>query len=246
MGPGLAGLAAISCAAPLQHPWVHPTEAQWATARERLRDLRAEVPRAPFVVTMTTALRDPKTGRVVDGRGAMAVAPGRAVRMILVGVAGATLLDAWVTPERWRIAVPPLDYVRRGGADAPEALPVGFFRWWFFTPFEGTLFAASVRPDGVLWLLRRGDAVVELRAGPCGASGRRLEASRRSHGRTERVEECRPDAAGQGGQSAPGDVVRYADDSTGLRVDIQVESVSAAPADGEAFGDPDAPPPAGL
>jgi hypothetical protein len=189
---------------------------------------------------MTTTLRDPRSGRVVDGRGAIAVAPG-ALRMILVGAAGATLLDAWVTPEHWRIAVPPIDYVRRGGAEDPEGLPVGFFRWWFFAPFEGTLFAASVHPDGLLWLLRRGEAVVELRLGRCAIAGRSLGATRRSDGRAEHVDECRVSARGEPGT---GDVVRYVDDSSGLQVDIQVESVSDAPADGEAFRDPDASPPA--
>jgi hypothetical protein len=235
--PCLAGLAAASCASPAPRPWVHPTPADWAAATAKLADLRAGGARAPFVVTITTTLRDPRSGRVVDGRGAMAVAPG-ALRMILVGAAGATLLDAWVTPERWRIAVPPIDYVRRGGAEDPGGLPVGFFRWWFFAPFQGTLFAAAVRRDEVLWLLRRGDAVVELHLGHCGSAGRSLGATRRSDGRAEHVEECRVSARGEPG---PGDVVRYVDDSSGLQVDILVESVSNAPADGEAFRDPDAP-----
>ena len=236
--PSLATLA-MACAPVHAAPWVHPTAAEWTRATATLSDLRAGTPRAPFVVTMSTTLRDPRTGRVVDGRGAMAVAPGEAVRMILVGAAGATLLDAWVTRARWRIAVPPIDYVRRGGAEDPVDLPVGFLRWWFFAPFEGTLFAASVRPAGILWLLRRADAVVELRLGACPSGGLRLAATRRHAGRAEDVDECSPSP--HGGPAA-GDVVRYVDESSGLRVEIAVESVGAAPADGEAFRDPDEAP----
>jgi hypothetical protein len=195
------------------------------------------VPRTPYLVNLGTTLRDPRSGRTFDGRGAMAVAPGRAVRMILVGAAGATILDAWVTPTRWRIAVPPVDYVRRGGAEDPEGLPVGFLRWWFFSPFEGMLVAASVHSGDALLLLRRGDAVVELRLGGCRRGDRRLEAARRRMGRGERVEQC---GASPRGEPAAGDSVRYVDESSGLRVEIGVESVGAGPADDEAFRDPDA------
>jgi len=88
-------------------------------------------------------MREPRSGRVIRGRGGLAVVPGRALRMILVGVAGVTMLDAWVTPARWRVAVPMLGVLRRGGADDPADLPIGFLRWWFFTPLEGRLFAAT-------------------------------------------------------------------------------------------------------
>jgi len=180
-------------------------------------------------------MRDARSGRVIDGRGGIAVAPGRAVRMILVGGAGVTMLDAWVTRGRWRVAVPPLDLVRRGGADEPRDLPVGFLRWWFFTPFEGTLFAATFMKPGMLWLLRDGDAVIDLHVGPC-SRGERLTASRRVHGRSEHVEECRALAVPR-----PDDAVRYVDDASGLRVDIVLESVAVGSPQEEAFRDPDAP-----
>jgi hypothetical protein len=155
--------------------------------------------------------------------------------MILVAGAGATMLDAWVTPDQWRIAVPPAGIIRRGGGGDPGDLPVGFLRWWFFRPLEGTLFAAS-RGRGTsggedVFLLRAEDgAAVELRAGRC------LRASRRRSGRAERVDECLARA-----QPAPGDRVRYEDESSGLTVDLQVESMATAPPDEEAFRDPDAP-----
>jgi hypothetical protein len=224
-----------SCVVAPPRPWVHPSAAELASAAARLERLRAAEETAPYVESIVTTLRDPRSGRVIDGRGAIAVAPGQAVRMILVGGAGATLLDAWVTRSRWRIAVPPLQMVRRGGADDPPELPVGFLRWWFIAGLEGTMFAAS--PDGTLLLLRDGEAVVELRLGAC-AAGRRVSATRRLQGRSERVEQCRPIE-----RPGAGDEVEYVDLTRGLRVGVRVESVGAAPPDGDAFRDPDSMPP---
>jgi hypothetical protein len=180
-------------------------------------------------------MRDPTSGRVIDGRGAIAVAPGAAVRMILTGAAGATMLDAWVTRLRWRVAVPPLDMVRRGGLADPRDMPVGFLRWWFLTPLEGRLFAASFTEGGLRWLIRHEGAVIELRETSC-AQGRLLHATRRIAGHVETVEECRAHAAPSVGDSA-----RYVDESSGLCVDVQLESIAAAPPRDEAFQDPDAP-----
>jgi hypothetical protein len=178
-------------------------------------------------------MRDPTSGRVVDGRGAIAVAPGRAVRMVLIGAAGATMLDAWVTPTRWRVAIPPLDLVRRGGMDEPRDMPVGFLRWWFLTPLTGTLIAAAIVDSGALWVLREGDAVVELRELPCGRGC--LEATRRAFGHAETVEECHEAPAPTVGDSA-----RYVDEISGLKVDLRLESIAGAPPKDEAFDDPDA------
>jgi hypothetical protein len=150
------------------------------------------------------------------------------------------MLDAWVTRDRWRIAVPPANIVRRGGRDEPRDVPVGFLRWWFFRPLEGTLFAAShAEPSGEpgdVFLLRDADgATVDLRPGRC------LRVSRRVHARTERVEEC----ARTPGVPAPGDRVRYEDEASGLTVDLELESLASEPPDDEAFRDPDAPGDAG-
>jgi len=180
-------------------------------------------------------MRQPRGGRVLEARGGIAIAPGKALRMILVAGAGATMLDAWVTRDRWRIAVPPAGIVRRGGSDEPRDVPVGFLRWWFFRPLEGMLFAARTagpRESGDLFVLRDTDgATVELRAGRC------LRASRRVRARTERVEECGRSPRVPG----PGDRVRYEDESSGLTVDLELESLSSEPPDDEAFRDPDGP-----
>jgi hypothetical protein len=153
--------------------------------------------------------------------------------MILTGVAGVTMLDAWVTRQRWRVAVPLLGVLRRGGADDPADLPIGFLRWWFFTPLEGTLFAAELEGGSPAWLMRDGAAVVELRSEVC-ERGPRLLATRRSGGRAEAVDECRA-----GVEPSIGDHVRYDDVTSGLGVELVVESVSAEPPVAEAFVDPD-------
>jgi hypothetical protein len=225
------GLWALGCAS-APAPWRGAAPPEWPAFQAELAALRASHPRAPWAAGLRATLRSPRTGRTIDARGGIAVAPGRAIRLVLVAGAGATALDAWVTPDRWRIAVPPAGLVRRGGADDPAELPVGFLRWWFFTPLEGSLFAARreaspTGPEDVL-LLRNGAAVIELRPGPC------LRARRRLPPRTERVEEC-----GGGASPQPGDRVRYDDDTSGLTVDIVVESRAVAPPTEDAFVDPD-------
>jgi len=148
-------------------------------------------------------------------------------------VAGITMLDAWVTPEHWRVAVPPLGVLRRGGADDPVDLPVGFLRWWFFTPLEGRLFAATFDGATPLWLLRDQDAVIELRASQC-ERGPRLLATRQARGHGESVDECRA-----GASPTAGDHVRYEDAVSHLAVELVLDSMSEEPPVAEAFVDPD-------
>jgi hypothetical protein len=216
-------------------PWAPATAQSWHQLGRALEDQRLSRPREPWSAGLRITMRDPVSGRVVDGRGAIAVEPGQAVRMILTGAAGATMLDAWVTQARWRVAVPPLEIVRRGGTDEPRDMPVGFLRWWFLTPLTGRLFAATFTQGGSLWLLRYGSAVIELREASC-ARGTLLHATRRVVGHAETVEECR-----ERGAPSPGDSASYVDEASGLCVDVSLESVAATPPSGEAFQDPDAP-----
>jgi hypothetical protein len=161
--------------------------------------------------------------------------------MILVGAAGGTMLDAWVTQEHWRIAIPPTGRVRRGDASASDLrdggdadhLPVGFLRWLFFTPLRGTLFAGARSSDGLLLVLRDGEVVLEVRLGACDR-GRLATTTRRSHGHTERLDECRASAAPQ-----RGDWVSYQDKNSGLSIALAIESVAPEPPNDVAFRDPD-------
>ena len=229
-------LACSSCSSARPPPWPSATPQSWSRLSRELAQEREQQPRAPWAAGLHVTMREPSSGRVIDGRGAIAVKPGQAVRMILTGVAGATMLDAWVTMTRWRVAVPPLEVVRRGDVQAPREMPVGFLRWWFLTPLAGALFAATCTGDGALWLLRYGGAVIELREQPC-SRGTLLRAIRRIDGHAETVDECRARAV-----PSAGDTARYQDESSGLSVDVLLESIGTEPPSDEAFEDPDAPP----
>jgi hypothetical protein len=207
--------------------WKPLTQAEWLDLRGALDAERATTPRSPWAANVRVTLRVP--GRTVTGRGAVASYPGVAFRMILVGGPGATLLDVWVTRAKWRVAIPPVGRILRGGRDAPADLPVAFLRWWFCAPLQGTLFAGSRLPGGTtLFVLRDGDAVVELREGPRG-----LEASRRDHGKTQTVRQST-----RSWLPAPGDAVHY--EAGDVTVDLAVESLAEGQPAAEAFMDPDA------
>jgi hypothetical protein len=224
----------VSCAPPSEARRPAMDAATWQSLRAALDAERARGPRMPWAAGLRMTMQEPRSGRTIDGRGALAVAPGRALRMILVGPAGATMLDAWVTAARWRIAVPPADVLRRGGADDPEELPVGFLRWLFFRPLEGALFGGSRGVDGTVFLLRDGEAVVEVRLGRC-ERGELETTTRRIGGRAEKLEVCRRASATPGA----GDWVRYENEATRLHIDLTLETVGATPPQEEAFVDPD-------
>jgi hypothetical protein len=228
LGALAAGLAA--CAQAVRPAWIHPGTAAWDRAGEDLQKLRALAPSTPYIQSLGATIREPRSGKVFFGRGAIAVAPGRALRMILVGMAGATLMDAWVTPQKWRFAVPPIDLVRRGGCDDPDDLPIGLLRSWFLEPFRGELAGAAPESSGMLWLLRSGDSAVELRRGACDG-GDRVQMRRRQPKHVERIDVCR---------RAVGDTVRYADDTSGLVLNLVANPASTAP-ERAAFLDPDLP-----
>jgi len=228
---GVLVLALASCAAQ-PSPWRGVSDPDWSGLRQALETARGARPKQPWAAGVRATMREP-AGRVIEARGALAVAPGRGLRMILIEGPGVTALDVWVTPERWRVAVPPVDLLRRGGSDAPPELPVGFLRWWFFGELRGTLFAATVERGRKAWLLRDGEAVLELHEEPCDR-GTLLRVARRVHGHTELVDECRA-----GDLPERGDQVRYTDQTSGLEVDLEVESVAATPPSSEAFDDPE-------
>jgi hypothetical protein len=216
----------IACGAPAES-WHEATAAEWPALRKALDDERSSVPHAPWAAEVRVTMH--AAGRTFTGRGGIAASPGKALRMILVGGPGSTLLDVWVTRDRWRMEVPPIGKVMRGGLDEPPDLPVGFLRWWFCRPLEGELFAAARTPEGATrWLLHEGDAVIELRE-----AGGALSAFRRARGRAQTVRQSR-------GPSLParGDAVHYEDEG-GVTVDLVVESLAAAPPADEAFVDPD-------
>jgi hypothetical protein len=216
-----------------------PSAREWTRLRERLAISRDAAPERPYTERVVVALRDPHTGKVFQARGAVAVDPRRALRMILIGPGGVTTLDAWVTDDRFRFVVPPISLERRGGADAVSArgLPVGFLRWWLLHPLDGRLLAAWNRSEGPLYLLRQGDDTVLLREARVPHSGReRVMAARREDGTVERL-----DWVGRSPTTPhAGDKARYIDGASGLEVEVIVEGLGDQEPDPAAFLDPDA------
>ncbi len=234
-GPSLGSRAA-------EPPW--PTGTEWEAARARLAALREAQPEHPYGIVVRVTLKEPRSGRSFSARGALAVDPHHALRMILLGPGGTTALDAWVTPDAYRFEVPPIGLLRRGGELGDPALPVAFFRWWFLAPAEGRLLASYAGPSlelpdfeacrGRWFVLRRGASTVTLcdteLAGPALA----ILASQRTRNRTERVS-----FHGQSLSPRPGDRAAYVDARSGVRADVEVESCDPESPDPIAFLDPD-------
>lgn len=209
---------------------------EWTLARSRLDRLRAGLPTAPWVERVRVAMMEPRTGRRYEARGALAVDPSRAVRMLLLGPGGATAIDLWVTPDKFRFSVPQMKIETRGGARPEEArgLPVAFFRWWFLAPASGRLLTARSSPSESAWILRDGDATVVMRS-----DGARFVALRRDAGHLEGIE-----WVGRNLAQSTGARGRYVEDRFGLRVEVLVEELLPDPPDPSAFVDPDAAEPA--
>lgn len=238
-----------------------PAAPAWREGRQRLADLRREVAGAgPRTLRVRLSLREPRTGQVIEARGAIAIAPpavavdGRArgagsaaiepegaLRMILLGPGGTTALDLWTRGDRFRFAVPALDLLKRGDASTPRAslrgLPVDFLRWWMLHPAAGTLLWYERAASVDAFVLRDGDAVIELRIDDRGSIGaRRTTWSAAGDARRRQLDEEVVIAERMGCGN-----VRYAQASTGLLVTVicEAEERDRAP-DPRAFVDPDA------
>ena len=243
LASALAAGGVTGCATPAPPRAPSILQADWARARGELASMREQVAVRPYVEVIRVALREPRTGKVLEGRGAVAVDPHRAMRMILVGPGGRTALDVWVTRDAWRFSIPALDLTQRGDRRRPTYdVPIGFFRWWFLEPLDGRLL--TVVPGGArgepTFVLRDDAATVLLhqvpRRGGAERELRHFVALRREGGDVDRLEwvskTLRPGA---------GDRARYQQRTTGLEVEVLVEEVSQEPPDPAAFIDPDNP-----
>lgn len=254
VAPGLLALSALSalgCGAPslrsTRTPYeivaseapdrplrVRPvTQHEWEVARERLEKLRRGRPGRPYVERVRLTIHDPRSGRKFQARGAVAVSPERAARMILVGPGGTTALDLWVTADRFRFAVPAIKLEKRGGADPEEAkgLPIGMLRWWFLSPLGGRLLFARATEAESAWILRDGRATITVRS-----DGVRFVALRREREAIEAVEWLSRGLVPEAGERG-----RYVDGRVGLRIEVVVEDVLTTEPAEDAFADPDAP-----
>jgi hypothetical protein len=212
------------------------TQREWTRVRQHLAISRSREPLRPFVEEIAIAMREPRTRKVFEARGALAIDPHHAMRMILVGPGGATALDVWVTDDKWRFVVPALAITRRGGADpaSSRGLPIGFFRWWMLHPFDGRLLSAWLKKGDPIYLLRSGEDTVLLRD-HAARDAHHVLAMRREAGETEQLEWL-----GRAPTPHAGDRARYVNESTGLEVEVLIESVGEAEPDPAAFFDPDA------
>lgn len=182
-------------------------------------------------------MREPWTGRAIESRGALAVQPHLAARLVLLGPGGGTALDMWLTRDRWSFNVPAADFKRKGGTDpaAAHGLPIGFFRWWFLQPLEGRLLTASTAGGGRTFVLRAGEGTITLKESR-ERGKERVVARRREDGEQEGLEWL-----GRGLTPHAGDRAKYVQDATGLEVEVLVEAVSPEEPDPAAFLDPDDP-----
>lgn len=209
------------------------SQSEWSLSRERLAHVRAEQPERPYVERVRLVIVDPRSGKEYMARGAVAVSPDRAARMLLVGPGGTTALDVWVTKERFKFSVPGIQMEKRGGTSPDDArgLPIGLLRWWFLSPLGGKLLVGRSNQHESAWLLRDGAATVTVRT-----DGRRFVAVRREAGTMEGIEWL-----GRGLVPRAGSRGRYVEGTYGLRVEVVVEEVMPDEPDPAAFLDPDAP-----
>lgn len=218
----------IGCGARANAAGESPSSTDWKKARESLRAIRIEEKSDPYSEVVRVRLREPKSGKIFVAQGAIAVDPGKAFRMMLVGPGGGTAVDAWATPNAYVFHVPPIELKKSGGAESPAGLPIGFFRWWFLARWSGQMLWGAVRTDGAEWIVKNDDAVVVL-----SSAGGTTKAERRSERGVERLEWTSTAA-----RDRAGDHGVYVDDTSGLSVEIDVVSLSEERPDPEAFADP--------
>lgn len=208
------------------------SQAGYSRARERLAEARARLPAKPYVERVRVSMIEPHTRMRYEARGAVAVDPDRAVRMLLLGPSGTTAIDLWVTRDRYRFSVPALSIEKRGSTTSREArdLPVGFFRWWFLSPLRGRLLAGDASEFESAWLLRDGSATILMRVEPD-----RFFALRREGDVVAGI-------AWRGHSLAPeaGSTGHYREGRYGLQVDVEIEAIEENAPPKEAFDDPDA------
>lgn len=224
-------------------PLPDPTIQEWQRARRTLAALQATAA-APRTRRIALTLWEPRTGRVLSARGALAVLPPRALRMILLGPGGTTALDLWVDGDRYRFAVPAIDVQKRGDLRAPReerrGLPVDFLAFWLLRPASGRLLwherAHARGVDGDRFVIRDGAAIVDLVA----FAGGHVEARRAtwsapgSDGALPRLLDEETVSAGGPGCAE----VRYHQRSTGLDVTVICEEETLGEPPARALAEP--------
>jgi len=202
-------------------------------ARRAIAARKSELPTSAFTERVAVQIRFPKGGPGFEGRGAVAVDPGHAMRMIIVGPGGATALDVWITHAKYRFAIPPVDRIERGAVRDAGAtkLPVEFFRFWFLRRFEGKVGFA----DATHVVVRDGDAATSFDRGVF-SQGTPFSAERRV-GSAAATIAWWP----KGSENAPERAEYVGGD--GVRVDVRILGREDGVPQAAAFDDPDLAPP---
>lgn len=218
-------LAALAGCAPATPRAVRaPTIASWRRGLDRLAALRAAASR-PRTTKIALDLVEPRSGRKLSARGAVAIAPPSSLRMILLGPGGTTALDLWLRGDHFRFAVPAIDLKRRGDLTAPRAerrgLPVDFLSWWLLRPAGGSVLWHEEIAGGDRFVLRDGGAIIDMTVSSEGYVVAR---------RTTWIDGARADVETIAADAVGCATVRYHQGSTGLDVTVRCE--------GEAMGDP--------
>jgi hypothetical protein len=154
--------AICACASP--EPRTPPDGADWRAARSELSELRrALAPKEPYTMRLALDMREP---RALSARGAIAVRPPDALRMIMLGPGGTTAFDLWICGDRFKLSIPAADVERRGDRDTPTSelrgLPVAFLRWWLLQPLAGRLVNHETDDEAQRFDLRDGAALTRV------------------------------------------------------------------------------------
>jgi hypothetical protein len=133
----LAGLVACGARAGSSPP----EQILWTAGRMKLRALRADLaPNKPYKMALSFDMHEPVA---MSARGAVAVRPSQALRMILLGPGGTTAFDLWMCGDAFKISIPAIGLEQRGdvstSVEDKRGLPVGFLRWWLLQPLSGRL-----------------------------------------------------------------------------------------------------------
>lgn len=156
-------LVSAGCARERPVAWAPPSRAELEAARAWLQSLRSEL--GPRTEEIRITLEAPLLPGAIRARGAIAVEPHRAARLVLLGPGGTTAADLWMDRDAHRLAIPAREEIVRGRrGEELRGMPLELFRSWFLEPLEGELLDASIDGDQLSAVLRTADATVFVRA----------------------------------------------------------------------------------
>jgi hypothetical protein len=217
----------IGCTPGARHEWHAPSQARWLGLKSELAELRSS--RAEqYSLNISLTIEQRALGQRLRARGAVAVRPPNALRMILLGPGGTTAFDLWSCGDAFRLRIPALELHKRGDAKTPPAelatLPIAFLRQWFLRPYSGRLLLADEQGSRHRFVLRDDDgALIDFTR-----EGDRL-LWRRTLGADEQAIVAEHEPCGR---------VSHRDSATGVAIEVECERINYGPPPARAFVDP--------